>query len=110
MSNDMFSSSSSSVLASSSSSVPYSEDLEEFNKNFVKVDWNMLMGITIVANFLDIKGLSILTYQTGADYIKDRTSKEVRILFNIENDFTRWKKKRRSVERILRLLSKLIII
>lgn len=62
------------------------------------------MGITIATDFLDIKGLFNLTCQVVADYIKDKNH----ILFNIKNNFTRQKKKKLSVERMLRLLSKLL--
>ncbi|XP_064940626.1 E3 ubiquitin ligase complex SCF subunit sconC-like [Musa acuminata AAA Group] len=39
------------------------------------------------ANYLNIKGLLVLTCQTVADMIKGKTPEEIRKTFNIKNDF-----------------------
>lgn len=41
------------------------------------------------ANFLDIKPLLNLTCGAVANMIKGKTPEEIRVTFNIENDFTR---------------------
>ncbi|KAF3644038.1 E3 ubiquitin ligase complex SCF subunit sconC [Capsicum annuum] len=40
------------------------------------------------ANYLNIKSLLDLTYQTVADMIKGKTPEEIHKTFNIKNDFT----------------------
>lgn len=41
------------------------------------------------ADFLSIKGLMELLAQTIANLIKDKSVEEVRVIFNIKNDFTK---------------------
>ena len=59
-----------------------------WDKEFVKVDDEMLFNLILAANYLDIKALLDLTCKTVADEIKGKTPEEIRIRFNIKNDFT----------------------
>ena len=70
-----------------------SESLPEDEKNvwdkdFVKVDDETLFNLILAANYLDIKPLLDLTCKTVADEIKGKTPEEIRVRFNIKNDFT----------------------
>ena len=70
-----------------------SESLPEDEKNvwdkdFVKVDDETLFNLILAANYLDIKSLLDLTCKTVADEIKGKTPEEIRVRFNIKNDFT----------------------
>jgi S-phase kinase-associated protein 1 len=64
------------------------DDLKAWDLDFVKVDQATLFELILAANYLNIKSLLDLTYQSGADMIKDKTPEEVRKIFSIENDFT----------------------
>ena len=80
-----------------------SESLPEDEKNvwdkdFVKVDDETLFNLILAANYLDIKPLLDLTCKTVADEIKGKTPEEIRVRFNIKNDFTP-RRRRRSNER-----------
>ena len=59
-----------------------------WDKYFVKVDDETLFNLILAANYLDIKPLLDLTCKTVADEIKGKTPEEIRIRFNIKNDFT----------------------
>jgi len=59
-----------------------------WDKDFVKVDDETLFNLILAANYLDIKPLLDLTCKTVADEIKGKTPEEIRIRFNIKNDFT----------------------
>ncbi|PQM36586.1 SKP1-like protein 11 [Prunus yedoensis var. nudiflora] len=64
------------------------ESLKSWDAEFVKVDLREMFDLILAANYLDIKSLLDLTCQTVADMIKDKTPEEIRVIFNIENDFT----------------------
>ncbi|KAL6289552.1 hypothetical protein ACE6H2_007062 [Prunus campanulata] len=64
------------------------ETLKSWDTEFVKVDLHELFDLILAANYQDIKSLSDLTCQTVVDMIKDNTPEEIRVIFNIENDFT----------------------
>ena len=55
---------------------------------FSQVDDETLFNLILAANYLDIKPLLDLTCKTVADEIKGKTPEEIRIRFNIKNDFT----------------------
>merc|ERR1711861_20730 len=59
-----------------------------WDKDFVKVDDETLFNLILAANYLDIKALLDLTCKTVADEIKGKTPEEIRVRFNIKNDFT----------------------
>ena len=59
-----------------------------WDKDFVKVDDETLFNLILAANYLDIKSLLDLTCKTVADEIKGKTPEEIRVRFNIKNDFT----------------------
>ena len=66
-----------------------SEEVQQFNKEFVNMDDDTLFNIILAANYLSIKSLLDLTCQTVANYIKAcNTPQEIRRRFNIKNDFT----------------------
>ncbi|KAL2914600.1 SCF ubiquitin ligase complex protein SKP1b [Polyrhizophydium stewartii] len=65
-----------------------SEDIEEWDKEFINVDQGTLFEIILAANYLDMKGLLDLGCKTVANMIKGKTVEEIRKTFNIVNDFT----------------------
>lgn len=64
------------------------EEKNNWDKEFVKVDDETLFNLILAANYLDIKALLDLTCKTVADEIKGKTPEEIRVRFNIKNDFT----------------------
>ncbi|KAF7841033.1 SKP1-like protein 1B [Senna tora] len=64
------------------------EELKNWDSNFVKVDQVILYDLMMAANYLDIKKLLDLTCQRVADMIKGKMPEEIRKTFNIKNDFT----------------------
>nr|GEZ19564.1 SKP1-like protein 1B [Tanacetum cinerariifolium] len=64
------------------------EDLKSFDTDFLKVDQGTLFDLIMAANYLNIKSLHDLTYQTVVDMIKGKTPEDIRKTFNIKNNFT----------------------
>ena len=64
------------------------DEKNTWDKDFVKVDDETLFNLILAANYLDIKSLLDLTCKTVADEIKGKTPEEIRVRFNIKNDFT----------------------
>ncbi|CAO2210133.1 unnamed protein product [Urochloa humidicola] len=64
------------------------EELKEFNEVFVDVDRATLLQLILAANYLDMKRLLDIASHKVADSIKDKSSKEIMDMFNIQNDFT----------------------
>ncbi|KAF5766809.1 putative S-phase kinase-associated protein [Helianthus annuus] len=64
------------------------DDLKAFDSEFVNVDQDTLFDLILAANYLNIKSLLDLTCKTVADMVKGKTTKEIRKMFNIKNDFT----------------------
>lgn len=64
------------------------DDIPEWDKNFLQVDKATLFDLIKAANFLEIKGLLEVTCKTLANMIKGKTVEEIRKTFDIENDFT----------------------
>jgi S-phase kinase-associated protein 1 len=88
-----------------------SDDIEDWDAEFCKVDQGTLFELILVnkiqfvyniriliknniafaikaANYLDIKPLLDLTCKTVANMIKNKSPEEIRSTFNIPNDFT----------------------
>ncbi|CAA7046554.1 unnamed protein product [Microthlaspi erraticum] len=64
-------------------------ELKEWDAKFVNdIDQSTLFHLIMAADFLNIKTLLNLTFQTVADMISGKTSEEIRAFLNIENDFT----------------------
>jgi S-phase kinase-associated protein 1 len=59
-----------------------------WDKNFIKVDDETLFNLILASNYLEIKPLLDLTCKAVADEIKGKTPEEIRLRFNIKNDFT----------------------
>ncbi|KAI9190836.1 Skp1 family, dimerization domain-containing protein [Polychytrium aggregatum] len=68
--------------------VKASDDIDEWDKEFIAVDQGTLFEIILAANYLDIKGLLDLGCKTVANMIKGKSVEEIRKTFNIVNDFT----------------------
>ncbi|KAF0482749.1 E3 ubiquitin ligase complex SCF subunit sconC [Gigaspora margarita] len=65
-----------------------SDDIDDWDAEFCKVDQGTLFELILSANYLDIKPLLDLTCKTVANMIKGKTPDEIRKTFNITNDFT----------------------
>ncbi|KAI8927235.1 Skp1 family, dimerization domain-containing protein [Entophlyctis helioformis] len=65
-----------------------SDDIDEWDKEFINVDQGTLFEIILAANYLDMKNLLDLGCKTVANMIKGKTVEEIRKTFNIVNDFT----------------------
>ncbi|RHZ57031.1 hypothetical protein Glove_395g44 [Diversispora epigaea] len=65
-----------------------SEDIDDWDAEFCKVDQGTLFELILSANYLDIKPLLDLTCKTVANMIKGKSPDEIRRTFNIENDFS----------------------
>ncbi|GAB2229238.1 hypothetical protein Droror1_Dr00023376 [Drosera rotundifolia] len=61
--------------------------LKEWDAKFANVDQTVMFDLLLAANYMDIKGLLDLFCQSAASMIKDKTVKEIRQIFNIENNF-----------------------
>lgn len=64
------------------------DDIPQWDQDFLKVDQGTLFELIQAANYLDIKGLLDVTCKTVANMIKGKTPEEIRKTFNITNDFT----------------------
>ncbi|KAI4308511.1 hypothetical protein L6164_031575 [Bauhinia variegata] len=65
-----------------------SDNIREWDENFVEVDQGMLFDFIMAANYLNIKSLLDLTCGAVANMIKGKSPEEIREIFNIENDYT----------------------
>ncbi|CAH6723103.1 suppressor of kinetochore protein 1 [[Candida] jaroonii] len=62
--------------------------VDEWDRNFLKVDQEMLYEIISAANYLNIKPLLDAGCKTVAEMIRNKSPEELRKIFNIVNDFT----------------------
>ena len=65
-----------------------SEEIGDWDREFINVDQGTLFEVILAANYLDIKGLLDLGCKTVANMIKGKSVEEIRKTFNITNDFT----------------------
>ncbi|XP_075227956.1 S-phase kinase-associated protein 1-like [Lycorma delicatula] len=65
-----------------------SDDIPEWDKNFLKVDQATLFKLITAANYLDIKGLFDVCCKTIANMIKGKSPEELRRTFIIRNNFS----------------------
>lgn len=71
---------------------PFTENEDEnymtsWDEQFCNVDRDTIFALVLAANYLDYKELLETTTQKIADMIKGKTPEEIRILFQVENDF-----------------------
>jgi len=64
------------------------DDISAWDQKFLNLAQNDLFELILAANYLDIKGLLVVTCKTVAKMIKNKTPEEIRKTFNIKNDFT----------------------
>lgn len=64
-----------------------SDDISNWDTDFLKVDQGTLFELILASNYLDIKGLMDVTCKTVANMMKGKTPEDIRTLFNITNDF-----------------------
>ena len=63
-------------------------EIEEWDQQFMQVDQEMLFEIILAANYLEIQALLDVGCRTVANMIKGKSPEEIRKTFNIQNDFT----------------------
>jgi len=61
-------------------------ELGDWDKSFFQVDQEMVFGIILGANFLDVPQLLEMGCQVIAELMKEKNSDEVRELFSLEDD------------------------
>ncbi|XP_062170284.1 SKP1-like protein 1 [Alnus glutinosa] len=64
------------------------DELNKYEADFLDLDQEVLYGLLMAANFLNVKGLLDRVLQRVADMIKGKQPEEIRRIFNIKNDFT----------------------
>ena len=64
------------------------DERQRWDKDYVRVDDATLFNLILASNYLDIKPLLDLACKAVADEIKGKTPEEIRVRFNIKNDFT----------------------
>jgi len=64
------------------------DTIDDWDKEFCKVDLNTVFELILAANYLDIHQLLDLTCRSIANLIKGKSPEEIRKTFNIKNDFT----------------------
>ena len=62
--------------------------LSEFDSTFCPVVHEELFKLTMAANYLNIKPLLDLCCKTLAGHVQGKTSEQIRVMWNIKNDFT----------------------
>lgn len=64
------------------------DQIDEWEKQFVRVDKCVLFHLILAANFLAVQPLLDLTCKTVSDMIKGKTADEIREHFKVDDDFT----------------------
>ena len=62
--------------------------LKEYEDKFIEVDQAVLYDLLLAANYLNIKGLLNQACQKVADMMKGKKPEQIRVMFNIVNDFS----------------------
>jgi S-phase kinase-associated protein 1 len=62
--------------------------LEEWEKEYCPKNYSDLFELILSVNYLDIKELMVVLCRIVADRITGLTAEEIRVVFNIKNDFT----------------------
>ncbi|KIK53707.1 hypothetical protein GYMLUDRAFT_49239 [Collybiopsis luxurians FD-317 M1] len=62
--------------------------ISKWDREFITVDQEMLFELILAANYLEIKSLLDIGTRTVADLIKGKSPEEIRMFFNVQNDFT----------------------
>lgn len=67
----------------------HADDICEWDVEFIKfTDINEVFRMILASNYLDIKALLDLSCKTVANQIKGKTPEEIRVTFDIQDDFT----------------------
>ncbi|CAN0893404.1 SKP1-like protein 4 [Linum grandiflorum] len=64
------------------------DKVRKWDQEFVKVNLAMLFDLILAADYLNIKELLDLTCRRASHMISEKTTEEMRKIFNIKNDFT----------------------
>ena len=64
------------------------EKLKEYEDKFIEVDQAVLYDLLLAANYLNIKDLLNRACQKVADMMKGKKPEQIRVMFNIVNDFS----------------------
>jgi len=64
------------------------DDIIKFDTDFVNVDKATLYELILAANYLGAKDLMALTCKAVAEMCKDKSTEEMREMFNIPNNFS----------------------
>jgi S-phase kinase-associated protein 1 len=64
------------------------DEVKDWCGNFIVLDDNSLFRLILASNYLNIKALLDLGCKQVADEIRGKTPEEIRVRFNIKNDFT----------------------
>ncbi|XP_053691026.1 S-phase kinase-associated protein 1-like [Sabethes cyaneus] len=65
-----------------------SDDICQWDQDFLRVDHGTLLDLMMAANYLDIQALLDTCCKTVANMIKGKTPEEIRQNLNIKNDFS----------------------
>jgi len=74
------------------------DDICAWDAEFLTLEQSTLFELILAANYLDIRGLLVVTCKTVANMIKGKTPEEIRTTFNIRNDFTAAQENRARME------------
>ncbi|OQV20490.1 putative S-phase kinase-associated protein 1 [Hypsibius exemplaris] len=66
----------------------FTDEVSDWDQEFVKVDQGTLFELIVASNYLNIKKLRIVCCKTVAAQLKKLSVEEIRATYNIENDFT----------------------
>ncbi|OWA49993.1 putative E3 ubiquitin ligase complex SCF subunit sconC [Hypsibius exemplaris] len=67
---------------------PFTEEISEWDEEFVKVDQGTLFELILATNYLNLKPLRTVCCKTVANTLKKKSVEQIREMYNIKNDFT----------------------